>query len=869
MPDADLIAIRMRLTGGKQVAAETDKVTASQKRLRDEQGRFIKTSKDSTKANEEQVKATSAATRKRASMMQATGRTLTYGVTAPLALAGAMAVKTAASFDKSMAQVKTATNLGGAGMQQMEALALKWGAETIFSANDSAEAILELTKSGIDPAEVKAGALGATMNLAATEGLELGRTAEIVGAAMNTFGLKATEADRISDALAGGALASSASVGGLAQSLSQGGQSAAMYGLSVEESVGALAAFAQNGIQASDAGTSFKTFLMRLNPTTKKAKEEMARLNLDFFDSQGKMKGLGGVATELRQHMSGMSDEARGAAFNVLFGSDAIRAANIVYKEGPAGIERYIRATEKKGSADKMAQAQMQGLNGAIENLKGSLETAAVHLGHALAPAVETVATAVGGLADQFAALPPDVQSTIAVVGTLAALAGPVLWFAGSMAKAVIAIRDLRTAEAVGGGGGLLGGKGKGMMGRLGVAGLGLGAAQIGGDAIGGDLGGMVSNVGTGAAAGFALGGPMGAAVGATAGGVYTAVQKLTSGEKALTLQQQRLSDSSKELGEWWQRQRQASRGLVAADQRVSSAQHRQAQSTRAMKEARAHLGAVVSEYGAQSRPAIHAEARLTGLVNKHRRAVRALQNAERLRGVALSAYKTETNSTVLAERHRVNVLSQLRDKQARLFSQAKAANPQSAETARLAHNLLGTEGKLAQAHQRQSQTLADAAAKGGAKYATFLRTANQESVRAGGAIKALNLKAEALNATFERLATAPSLPEAPSIKPTVPKKLRVPHGANGFSDFGGGLAVVGEDGPELLHLPRHSNLTPAPATRRLLGSAGDPQPSSRLATMRHSNGGTRLLQPIVVKIGKRAVAETTAEIREDDEARL
>jgi TP901 family phage tail tape measure protein len=372
--------------------------------------------------------------------MRSTGKSMTTHLTLPIIAAGAYAVHTAAEFEKSMAQVKVAGNVGGEGMASLEDLALKMGAETIFSANESGEAMLDLVKAGITPAQVRAGALGSTMSLAATEGLALGNTAEIVGAAMNTFNVPARESKVIADALAGGANASSASVGGLAQSLAQGGQSAAMYGISLEETVGALAAFAQNGIQASDAGTSFKTFMMRLNPTAKKQKELMDELNLSFFDQHGKMVGLTTVAKRMRVAFKGMTDEQRNAALAVIFGSDAQRAANIFYKEGPAGLKKYIKATERQGGAQKMANAQMKGLPGAIERLKGSLETAALVAGLAMAPAIELVAGGIEGLANSFSGLPPEVQTFIIVGLGVTAMIGPLVWVIGSLITAVSAL---------------------------------------------------------------------------------------------------------------------------------------------------------------------------------------------------------------------------------------------------------------------------------------------------------------------------------------------------------------------------------------------------------------------------------------------
>lgn len=372
--------------------------------------------------------------------MRSTGKSISTYLTVPLVGAAAYAVHTAAEFEKSMAQVKVAGNVGGEGMVSLEDLALEMGAKTIFSANDSAEAMLQLTKSGIGPAKIEAGALASTMSLAATEGLALGHTAEIVGASMNTFGIKAAKSREIADALAGGANASSASVGGLAQSLAQGGQSAAMYGVNIHETVGALAAFAQNGIQASDAGTSFKTFMMRLNPTQKKQKELMEELNLSFFNQKGEMVGLTQVAKKLGVALDGKSQKERGAILQTIFGSDATRAANIIYKEGAKGLHHYIVATEKQGGAQKMANAQMKGLPGAIERLKGSLETAALVAGQAMAPAIIKISGFIEGLANNFSMLPPQIQTFIVIGLAAVAAVGPMVWIIGSLITAVSAL---------------------------------------------------------------------------------------------------------------------------------------------------------------------------------------------------------------------------------------------------------------------------------------------------------------------------------------------------------------------------------------------------------------------------------------------
>ena len=99
----------------------------------------------------------------------------------------------------------------------------------------------------------------------------------------------------------------------LGQALGQAGTVAAQTGLSLEETVAALSMFADEGIRGSDAGTSLKTMLQRLTPQSKESAGLMEELGLSAYDSQGNFIGLSEYAGQLRDKLSGMSDEQRNA----------------------------------------------------------------------------------------------------------------------------------------------------------------------------------------------------------------------------------------------------------------------------------------------------------------------------------------------------------------------------------------------------------------------------------------------------------------------------------------------------------------------------------------------------------------------------
>lgn len=323
-----------------------------------------------------------------------------------------------AQFGQTMATLQAATGTSADEMKQLNDMALKLGADTAFSANEAADAMLELAKAGIKTKDIMGGGVAGTLTLAAAGGTDLATAATIASNAMNTFGLKGKDMESIAAALAGGANASTASVESLGMALAQVGPGATNAGLSLQQTVGVLAAFDNAGIKGSDAGTSLKTMLARLVPTTEKAKNAMEDLGLEFVDAHGNFKSISNISEQLHDKMGKLSQAERTKAMNTIFGSDATRAATVLMKEGAKGLDGFIKATKDQNAAQAMAKARMSGTAGALERLKGSVETAQLKIGQALAPAVQAVSNA---LAEN---LVPATDAVIRVFATVIGLVG-------------------------------------------------------------------------------------------------------------------------------------------------------------------------------------------------------------------------------------------------------------------------------------------------------------------------------------------------------------------------------------------------------------------------------------------------------------
>ena len=352
-------------------------------------------------------------------------------------------VAVTANFEKAMSSVAAATGEGEAGMKALRDAALQAGADTAFSASEAAGGIEALAKAGVSTQDILGGGLTGALDLAAAGSIDVATAAEQAATAMTQFGLSGADVPHIADLLAAAAGKAQGEVTDFGQALNQAGLIADQVGLSIEETTGGLAAFASAGLLGSDAGTSFKTMLGALTPNSAKAKTAMDELGISAYDAQGNFIGLADFADNLKSSLADMSDEQRQATLETIFGSDAVRAASILYEQGGEGIQSWIDKTNDAGFAAETAATKLDNLAGDFEALKGSLETALIGAGSdsqgPLRKLVQTLTDVVNG----FNNLPgPAKSATTALLGVTAVLGGG-LWFTS---KVVQGIADTKKA---------------------------------------------------------------------------------------------------------------------------------------------------------------------------------------------------------------------------------------------------------------------------------------------------------------------------------------------------------------------------------------------------------------------------------------
>jgi TP901 family phage tail tape measure protein len=335
-----------------------------------------------------------------------------------------LAVKRFADFDKQMSSVQASTQESAANMGLLRDAALEAGATTVFTATESAKAIEQLAKAGISTADVLGGGLKGSLDLAAAGEIEVGAAAEIAASALTQFNLAGSDVPHIADLLAAGAGKAQGGVDDLSAALNQSGLVASQMGLSLEETVGSLASFASAGLLGSDAGTSFRSMLLRLANPTDEAKQAMEDLGIAAYDAGGNFVGIESLAGQLQDRLGGLTQAQRDQTLALVFGQDAIRAANILYKEGSEGIAEWTEKVDDSGFAAEQAEARLDNLAGDVEKLGGAFDTALIKSGSAANEALRGLTQGITNLVEGFANAPQAVQTTGLLIGGLAAAVG-------------------------------------------------------------------------------------------------------------------------------------------------------------------------------------------------------------------------------------------------------------------------------------------------------------------------------------------------------------------------------------------------------------------------------------------------------------
>ena len=297
-------------------------------------------------------------------------------------------VKEFSQFEQGMADVRAITNSSGIEFLKLSDSAKQLGASTKFTAFEVASLQKEYAKLGFTTSEIQ-NVQKATLDLASAVGSELGESAEIAGSTLRGFGMDAKDTSRVTDTMALSFSRSALDMRKFSDSMTYVAPVAKMAGFQMEGTTAILGTLANSGIDGSMAGTALRRVFLELsNDSSKLSKRLGGQVTSieELIPALEKLKKEGVTTAEMQD----LVGQRAVSAFSVLMdGTDTLKDLSEEFKN--AG-----------GSAERMANIQLDTLEGKTTIMKSALSGLQIAVGEQLAPALEL---AVEGLTNMFSSM--------------------------------------------------------------------------------------------------------------------------------------------------------------------------------------------------------------------------------------------------------------------------------------------------------------------------------------------------------------------------------------------------------------------------------------------------------------------------------
>lgn len=404
----------------------------------------LKTFQDSTASVTDKTKALSSA-------MTTTGQTLTKNVTLPLVGIGTAAVATTAKFDSSMSNLQAISGATGTEIDSLRDKAKEMGAKTKFSASEAADAFTYMAMAGWKTGDMLDGIEG-IMNLAAASGEDLASTSDIVTDALTAFGLSASDSGHFADVLAAASNNANTNVSMLGESFKYVAPVAGSLGYSVEDVSVALGLMANSGIKASQAGTSLRSALTRMIKPTDTMASYMKQLGIMTQDgvvtamtnADGSMKPLSETMQILREKFDGLTEAQKAEYAAAIFGQESMSGMLAIINASDEDFDKLTESINNAGgTAQNMADTQLDNLTGQLTILKSTLESIAISIGEILMPYIRDFVAWLQKLALWLANASDEQKEFVVKVAAIAAAIGPILLIGGKIAGVISTVMKL------------------------------------------------------------------------------------------------------------------------------------------------------------------------------------------------------------------------------------------------------------------------------------------------------------------------------------------------------------------------------------------------------------------------------------------
>ena len=253
------------------------------------------------------------------------------------------------------------TGATGAEFDALREQAKQLGSTTKFTASEAAEGMSFLAMAGFDTVEIMK-AMPGVLDLASAGAMDLATASDIASNILTGFGKDASEINHLVDVMAKTFTSSNTNLMQLGFAMKYVAPVAAGMGVSLEETSAIIGMLSDAGIQASMAGTTLRGIMTTLG-------EASTELGFRLKDANGNLRPMAEILDELVEKSGGTQQAIE------IFGKRAGPGLVALLSQGTDKLREFDEALKNSGgTAKEIADRQMQGLRGALTELRSAIE---------------------------------------------------------------------------------------------------------------------------------------------------------------------------------------------------------------------------------------------------------------------------------------------------------------------------------------------------------------------------------------------------------------------------------------------------------------------------------------------------------------
>lgn len=378
--------------------------------------------------------------------MAGVGKSLTKGVSVPIAAIGALASKAAIDFETGMAGVRKTTDLTADELDEMSQALRNMALEIPISVNELTTLTTTAGQLGIEKENLLGftrvmADLGVASNIAGEEG------ATAMAQFANITKMSQKDFDRMGSSiveLGNNTATTEKDILNMAQRLAAAGSQANM---SEADILGISAGLASLGLEAQAGGSAFSKVINEIQLEVDTGGEKLgdfaavAGMSADQFSTAWGENAADALATfivglgDTEKHGKSTNEILDELGITELRMGDALRrtsGANELFTET---LDMSNRAWEENNALTEEATILYGTTESQLTIAKNKINDAAIEMGDNLIPIIADAAEWVGDLVTKFTDLPDKTQLAILKMGGFAAALGPVLTVGGNVQK--------------------------------------------------------------------------------------------------------------------------------------------------------------------------------------------------------------------------------------------------------------------------------------------------------------------------------------------------------------------------------------------------------------------------------------------------